>query len=101
YGALPFLPAFPTRRSSDLVASDDCDPGRAGSVEHPLESAETRPPVTGRRRAAAHRSSLSECGPRVIPGRAGPRRGRADAAAADGDRKSTRLTSSHVSISYA
>src|SRR5436305_1222563 len=58
------------------VASDDCDPGRAGRVEHPLEPAEARPPVVARRHAAAHRSSLSERGPRCIPERAGPRLGR-------------------------
>src|SRR5436309_4243800 len=64
------------------VASDDCDPGRAGSVEHPLEPAEARRPVVAGRHAAAHRSRLSERVPRFIP--PSPRRGRADAAAVDG-----------------
>ena len=83
--ALPARAEPPRLAVADArVVSDDRDPGRAGSFEHPLEPAEARPPVVARRRAAAHRSSLSERGPRCIPERAGPRRGRADAAAVDG-----------------
>src|SRR5437868_12305764 len=70
------LPSFPTRRSSDLAGIRDAPaaPGRIGRGGDP-------------RRAAEARDDEGEQRP--------------EGKAADIDRKSTRLNSSHVSISYA
>src|SRR5207302_9384858 len=89
------LPSFPTRRSSDLPAParatlvrvvllPDADPGAGGRLL--LEGAR------GRARASALSSR-----PRGAPLRAAP----AAQEELRGDRKSTRLNSSHVKISYA
>src|SRR5207249_7533057 len=86
HGHLPDLRSFPTRRSSDLGTRRSAHPGvRPSPREVPPEA------TMGRRL----------CGSRPVPDRetrcsgfrAGPEKRR--------DRKSTRLNSSHVSISYA
>src|SRR5207249_6796738 len=89
------LPSFPTRRSSDLsaAAGDDALGGgaaaggaggeRAGAVREGRAGAH----VPRRAGGAAHRGAVD--------------RRAADHLGAPTDRKSTRLNSSHVSISYA
>src|SRR5207249_10763759 len=65
------LPSFPTRRSSDLKRADADHQERSGTL------------------------------PRLRPRRRGSREGGRDRRERERDRKSTRLNSSHVSISYA
>src|SRR5690606_41668956 len=65
------LPSFPTRRSSDLRL--DAQPRRASAGDHPVLCGQCRSATTG------------------LAGAPEP----------SGDRKSTRLNSSHVKISYA
>src|SRR5690606_41627032 len=83
-----FLPSFPTRRSSDLA-----DPRHRGLP--------ARPPPSHRlvldQRGADHRRGGP---PDRLPGDRA-RHHRPDARRAAQDRKSTRLNSSHVKISYA
>src|SRR5699024_12804558 len=87
YGAPPALPSFPTRRSSDLPRGlvgegDGHDVPAAGGLaaHHPIQP--------GGHVGAGHDGGAQ--GPQVLVG-GGP----------GGDRKSTRLNSSHVSSSYA
>src|SRR5699024_12656605 len=78
-------PSFPTRRSSDLVLGDEADlPGELFQRQFPDV------PPAQRDGAAGH---IPEPGRQ--PGDGGL------SAAGRADRKSTRLNSSHVSISYA
>src|SRR5207302_9258440 len=98
---LRYLPSFPTRRSSDLASAPGYRefmsssfavhgfPSRpAHGSSDPWYSAATMRP---REDSAAPRGPISEVLPRIWTVVA-PRRG---------DRKSTRLNSSHVKISYA
>src|SRR5207249_8494302 len=82
YGHHRALHSFPTRRSSDLVA-EGRDEGERTLAEHgatPIRYLDALG-VLGPRMIGVHCVWLDEV--------------------ADGDRKSTRLNSSHVSISYA
>src|SRR5207248_10929834 len=81
HGHPPPLPSFPTRRSSDL------DPVRA-------------PFAPARRRATAGGGDRLRAGV-ALPGGRAARGDHARAEAVRGDRKSTRLNSSHRTISYA
>src|SRR5699024_12728747 len=88
------LRSFPTRRSSDLSGSGGCLLGNLGSVHHrgpfTVDHAvrDVRAiPLTGQHRDEA---------PPLLPARVRVRCG-----GKSPDRKSTRLNSSHVSISYA
>src|SRR5207249_10419997 len=84
--AHPDLPSFPTRRSSDLShGARGGEGGREPRGGHPRGARRVLPGRDGQ----AHRRVPSRRGRAAHPG--GPRR----------DRKSTRLNSSHVSISYA
>src|SRR5690606_41247174 len=79
----PDLPSFPTRRSSDLVAEQ-----RGGDAQPLAHAQGVGPhPVAGRRGQ-----------PRLLQHLVHPA---VRDAVAGGDRKSTRLSSSHVKISYA
>src|SRR5690606_40547336 len=90
---LQALLSFPTRRSSDLGGR-----GLFGKPPGGEDAARERPGGGGRPgRTEARRGDRHRRRGRRDPG--GPR-GRADGAAA-GDRKSTRLNSSHVKSSYA
>src|SRR5690349_22554991 len=94
YGAPPNLHSFPTRRSSDLLKK------AAEAIERHLDRAEAQP-FAAAENAGAARDGLGLA-----------RHGKADRAAEiqpigtlverdQQDRKSTRLNSSHVEISYA
>src|SRR5699024_11566346 len=91
----PGLPSFPTRRSSDLGAQRQLRvphrqrPHRA--VSHQLETG------TGCAMYGTSEVSLSS----AVLQTAGENHGRNDREQPGLDRKSTRLNSSHVSISYA
>src|SRR5690606_42131474 len=88
--AMRVLHSFPTRRSSDLGGGR-----RAGAVG-------ARGDYQARRSAARRQSALGDGLPRRRPaGRAGVAGERGRAVARPLDRKSTRLNSSHVKISYA
>src|SRR5207249_10769934 len=98
--ALPPLPPFPTRRSSDLLAQVDGGNGGAPlTARAEPERLLTVPEVAQRLQVKRtfvydHRKALG--------GVALSRRAlRFPEAAVSRDRKSTRLNSSHVSISYA
>src|SRR5690348_17979034 len=82
FGVLRDLHSFPTRRSSDLLS---------GSLDEGPRSAGDREDLDERRARGLGRGQ----GPRALA-RAALRLGRVR-----GDRKSTRLNSSHPSISYA
>src|SRR5207302_9652278 len=82
-GAPPLPPSFPTRRSSDL------DPARGRDVVLLDQDRVVEARAVVRAAAGAHRGLLQ---------RAQPRRRHEPP---HGDRKSTRLNSSHVKISYA
>src|SRR5207249_9847377 len=93
--ALPPLPSFPTRRSSDLTrfwtARDASAPYAHLNVRSPTRvrmaaSPSPQPSPLGRGSDLAHASRDLECFGSSSTGE---------------DRKSTRLNSSHVSISYA
>src|SRR5690349_22377196 len=95
----PLLLSFPTRRSSDLAADDDpCgDRGEVGVVPELL---------TGMHVAQVHLEDRRRHGRQGVAqgdGRMGQRTCVDDEAdrGGPGDRKSTRLNSSHVEISYA
>src|SRR5690606_39853185 len=81
------LPSFPTRRSSDLPEGS-LAPGDVGHCR--ADRHEQAQDVTEDRRVAAHVRAEHHVGGRLPVG-----------GAASGDRKSTRLNSSHVKISYA
>src|SRR5207249_7201072 len=89
----PHLPSFPTRRSSDLFRFGKTSAQFAedlSKLENPLLAG--KPP---RRAQGAARKAFTA--PRRVPQRDGIVR----RIETDLDRKSTRLNSSHVSISYA
>src|SRR5688572_31553196 len=82
---MPSLPACPTRRSSDLVPCVvDAGPGNDAK---PVDGLELDLPVPGGAEAESLRLRLH--------------RGAVRVGARSGDRKSTRLNSSHSQISYA
>src|SRR5439155_26004623 len=92
YAHHPPLPSFPTRRSSDLAVRARSRRGEAGRpVPRPLSALRVaRPvglpllrPLRGRSRARGRARRASGARPH------------------ESDRKSTRLNSSHVAISYA
>src|SRR5690606_40156705 len=86
YAAHRHLPPFPTRRSSDLVRPRQRE---SGPPRRDRRACRRRwRPATGRETPPAHGLSLPDGGT-VRREAAGP------------DRKSTRLNSSHVKISYA
>src|SRR5204862_3674578 len=95
------LPSFPTRRSSDLAAARRADgegPGVPGATTgfdeaHPeyMNAANTHPLALRHNRQRRRRPRRADDGGAVGCG----------AAQAGADRKSTRLNSSHVEISYA
>src|SRR5205814_10420274 len=86
------LHSFPTRRSSDL-------PG--GDAHAALGSLHGDAISDGRCARAAARAAVVRARPRRTPGRGAPGAPRAAVAGAITDRKSTRLNSSHLGISYA
>src|SRR5690606_41391832 len=86
--ARPQPPSLPTRRSSDLHPDPDRHP-RGDRVPAVRPGGAVAPP-------APHRASVR----RQVQGRTRPE-GPADQRVEEGDRKSTRLNSSHVKISYA
>src|SRR5690606_41307351 len=97
YCAHRYLHSFPTRRSSDLAASH-----RSSALPHPSEwavcwcrSPKRTPPSPGGRPGAGHAAGDGD-GPGTDGGAVS-----GAAASGDEDRKSTRLNSSHVKISYA
>src|SRR5690349_5053494 len=77
YASHPYLHSFPTRRSSDLLDLID-RPHKAKTDGHKVER-------------ECHAQVLRELGPKI----------RAKRIEVESDRKSTRLNSSHVEISYA
>src|SRR5207249_11566423 len=95
----PALPSFPTRRSSDLVVCVD-SVGRAGV---------NRQPVTPHDHHGVHAAAAGECLDHIPDCRhTAAKLGMETSEVKQppwvdplGDRKSTRLNSSHVSISYA
>src|SRR5205807_8181070 len=93
------LPSFPTRRSSDLTAA------RAQPLGPQARLRPARPPSADARvrgAAAAHRSRADAVDRGALPGPAGgARRDAIQAIRIARDRKSTRLNSSHLVISYA
>src|SRR5690606_40592166 len=89
--ALRALPSFPTRRSSDLRGA----PSGGGAPRLP---AGARGEVRERRAGADRRDQEGLAQPGPDPGRFRPARTRPRLCR---DRKSTRLNSSHVKISYA
>src|SRR5439155_21121727 len=89
-GAPRDLHSFPTRRSSDLGGSNgERGVSGAGSAAHRTRAASPCP-RSGRRRSAEWRRAARPLGELRIR-----------AAGGHLDRKSTRLNSSHVAISYA
>src|SRR5690606_41757937 len=84
--AHPRLPSFPTRRSSDLA---DLEDSSAPTPNAATRSAREQAVGAGRSRAPEHAPALRR--------RGSTRRGSRTIL----DRKSTRLNSSHVKISYA
>src|SRR5699024_12241212 len=87
---LPDLPSFPTRRSSDLlpgqgVGHHGADVVTVRGIGGPGVTQAHHQPQVSTHRAAERASTLDPLTPRWCPL----------------DRKSTRLNSSHVSISYA
>src|SRR5207253_10557749 len=87
--ALPPLHSFPTRRSSDLAGIDHLSPKKGlGLVGRGIDHKKTEQPG---KHPDAHEPE------REVDGRPGILQGNPEA----GDRKSTRLNSSHVAISYA
>src|SRR5439155_23220391 len=95
----PHLHSFPTRRSSDLLRVPHVAL-RAQEGVRRMAAGERGPPfeelVAGAERQAtrSHEDEQPTTGPQR-------RRAQQDLADQDGDRKSTRLNSSHVAISYA
>src|SRR5204862_7002319 len=94
---LHYLPSFPTRRSSDLVVGEVVVERHRDAVDEGLELREVRrlphaEPGRGRRELEVS-----------VRGRVAERGAARRVAVEDGpvDRKSTRLNSSHVEISYA
>src|SRR5207249_12265107 len=90
----PPLPPFPTRRSSDLSGLAAGDVALAAGGAGP--AAESRGIWLGRTPASGNEQSAFETGPGVMGGPAA-----SVCSTPAEDRKSTRLNSSHVSISYA
>src|SRR5439155_24555283 len=91
------LYSFPTRRSSDLVL------GLRARDEHPVVDVQLEMPEAAAAADVRHRLAPRPAAHRVLEG---PRSVRLElappvAARAGGDRKSTRLNSSHVAIPYA
>src|SRR5690242_20923948 len=82
----PDLHSFPTRRSSDLGPTDPTGP-------RPL-------PTSSGRTAVLARASHSRIAGKIVTERV-RRMSENGREGIDGDRKSTRLNSSHMSISYA
>src|SRR5207249_8970769 len=95
YRPPPYLPPFPTRRSSDLPY---CHGKRTRRARSPAEAAGASTNRRPRWSTGVERERQRVCGNVGIVGRRRERDGEAHDA---GDRKSTRLNSSHVSISYA
>src|SRR5207249_5721599 len=95
------LPSFPTRRSSDLHLHDDCVGGP--SAVRPLKRASRGRKVRRARRPGQKRTSLGvdRAVDAIVVATASDVGGEDDLRAEWIDRKSTRLNSSHVSISYA
>src|SRR5262245_65319261 len=88
-GQQRYLHSFPTRRSSDLAVGGDVD-GVAEMAEEPggeIERSERGP-----------RAALARLGAKR---RVGAEQGAAVVGLPEQDRKSTRLNSSHLGISYA
>src|SRR5699024_12702985 len=97
----PDLSPFPTRRSSDLVPDLDEDRLRRGARDAPAapDGRDLGVLPAGGGRAPTIRAGRAR-GPALVgPPRGFPHRGARAGEGADGDRKSTRLNSSHVSIS--
>src|SRR5205814_10267848 len=92
-GAHPYLPSFPTRRSSDLREASGAGVHRAGGLdgagagidrgEGGRAAAGDRPAVAGEGHGVGGGADVDGVGGGVV------------------DRKSTRLNSSHLGISYA
>src|SRR5690606_41145793 len=93
------LPSFPTRRSSDL------DRAPAASAPPPAESPRDAPAMRARasrlRAGSWARADRVRAGRRAIAGAEQEPRPTHEAERHGPDRKSTRLNSSHVKISYA
>src|SRR5205814_3963407 len=85
----PYLHSFPTRRSSDLIAATNTDVGGPSDTEttHIAD-------IDLLERAVSCLRVIEAIRQPVAPGLAGILQGQ-------GDRKSTRLNSSHLGISYA
>src|SRR5690606_41427295 len=96
----PALPSFPTRRSSDLIRAPAGSAGRWLSAGRP-RSRRGRP----RERLRVGRAVSAEVGVAALDVAGGVvdegRGADGDVGDVRGDRKSTRLNSSHVKISYA
>src|SRR5690606_41393132 len=93
-----YLPSFPTRRSSDLVHGALIGAGRVRAREDQDPTCEHHLPDHHRRNAPAPAGDGRARVHHVVE--AAPH-GHAPAADSPEDRKSTRLNSSHVKISYA
>src|SRR5690606_40591548 len=100
-GAPPSLPSFPTRRSSDLHGEGEPVRLREAAARTGTED-DVRGPHHARRQRERHAQRIE-----VVEAPAAqqedPREGEAGPEEVDrapGDRKSTRLNSSHVKISY-
>src|SRR5699024_12848068 len=95
----PRLHPFPTRRSSDLLDGAQV----TGGVHH-YTGADGVAGDGGASTAGYHRGPVFDAcahGRHAVLHGLGQNDGRGDTAVVGGDRKSTRLNSSHVSISYA
>src|SRR5690606_41385128 len=97
YSTHRYLPSFPTRRSSDLSAGHTDQPGANHGHRPVSESGKTGP---FKKHLPADQISRTVC-PVSRAGRSVQQATGPGPAATGGDRKSTRLNSSHVKISYA
>src|SRR5438874_6135121 len=89
-GAFWSQPRNPTRTGSELARTQRHGQDHHGALDHGHRSTEARNDFLSKR---------VTCGPAVVPYR--PGRDRPGPRRPPGDRKSTRLNSSHVEISYA
>src|SRR5207248_10635588 len=96
-----YLHSFPTRRSSDLILETSSSLRGVPSGFERSHVKSPRKPTTSRINSANSRMEMSSPQPILIISGASYFSSRNKTAAAKSDRKSTRLNSSHRTISYA
>src|SRR5690606_41861795 len=100
YAAPPCSPSFPTRRSSDLVVHrSDLYHAQLAATAAQLDDRHDRRIQQAQR--ALRQDGLDGVDRPLLGERRANARDQRERAARAGDRKSTRLNSSHVKISYA